>query len=202
MLGAMLEAIRTAQRSIRLETYIFATDTTGRSFRDALTAAARRGVDVALLIGEFSAQWARADSLRWQLAPGGYARACGTDSRASALCIKPGFGPSALRTALREDLAAAQDIAIATAYFLPGDRFLRQLRQAVRRGARVRLLLAGPSDVAIAALAGRSLYRRLLRDGIELHEYQPQVLHAKYLPGAGRDGLHRLLQPGSPQPAA
>jgi cardiolipin synthase len=49
----------------------------------------------------------------------------------------------------------------------------------VRRGGRVRLLLAGRSDVAVSQLAARSLYRRCLRAGIEISEYQPQVLHAK-----------------------
>ena len=28
-------------------------------------------------------------------------------------------------------------------------------------------------------MAGRSLYRRLLKGGVRLHEYQPQILHAK-----------------------
>jgi cardiolipin synthase len=30
-------------------------------------------------------------------------------------------------------------------------------------------------------LATRSLYRRLLKAGIEIHEYQPQVLHTKFI---------------------
>ena len=33
--------------------------------------------------------------------------------------------------------------------------------------------------MALVQLAGRSLYRRLLRAGVEIYEYQPQVLHAK-----------------------
>jgi cardiolipin synthase A/B len=41
------------------------------------------------------------------------------------------------------------------------------------------VLLAGKSDVRLMQLASRSLYRRLARTGIELWEYQPQVLHAK-----------------------
>jgi cardiolipin synthase len=49
----------------------------------------------------------------------------------------------------------------------------------VRRGGRVRLLLAGRTDVAVSQLAARSLYHRLLRAGVEIAEYQPQVLHAK-----------------------
>jgi cardiolipin synthase len=43
------------------------------------------------------------------------------------------------------------------------------------------LLLAGKSDVRLMQLASRSLYRRLVQEGIELWEYQPQVLHAKLI---------------------
>jgi cardiolipin synthase len=46
----MLEAIRQAQRSIALASYIFRDDAAGRSFADALTAAAGRGVAVRVLL--------------------------------------------------------------------------------------------------------------------------------------------------------
>jgi cardiolipin synthase len=47
---AMLAAIHTARRCIYLSTYIFDTDTTGRTFIDALGAATARGVDVRVLV--------------------------------------------------------------------------------------------------------------------------------------------------------
>jgi cardiolipin synthase len=40
-------------------------------------------------------------------------------------------------------------------------------------------MLAGKTDVAVSQLAARSLYRRFLKAGVEIYEYQPQVLHAK-----------------------
>ena len=46
---AMLEAMAAARSSVRFENFIFAGDTTGRSFAEALSAAARRGVDVKVL---------------------------------------------------------------------------------------------------------------------------------------------------------
>src|SRR5262249_19350219 len=46
---AMIEAIGNAQRSVRFENFIFAGDATGRSFAEALSTAARRGVDVRVL---------------------------------------------------------------------------------------------------------------------------------------------------------
>jgi cardiolipin synthase len=43
----------------------------------------------------------------------------------------------------------------------------------------VQLLLAGKSDVPVSQMAARSLYHRLLKAGVEIYEYQPQILHAK-----------------------
>jgi cardiolipin synthase len=50
-----------------------------------------------------------------------------------------------------------------------------------RRGGTVQLILSGKSDVLISQLAARSLYRRFLKAGVQIHEYQPQVLHAKLI---------------------
>jgi cardiolipin synthase len=47
---AMTEAIRRAQKTVNLETYIFQPDEAGRQFADAMIEAARRGVEVRLLI--------------------------------------------------------------------------------------------------------------------------------------------------------
>ena len=158
-------------------------------FGDGITAGWRdggiavRGPVVALLGAEFGRQWERAHAQRWTFPPGGVRRAPATDcgGEVEALFIKPGFGRNPLREALRGDLATATDVAITTAYFLPTRRIRRQLAQAAARGARVRLLLAGKSDVRMMQLASRSLYRRLLRAGIGIWEYQPQVLHAKLI---------------------
>ena len=51
--------------------------------------------------------------------------------------------------------------------------------QVCKRGGTVQLILAGKSDVALAQLASRRLYRSFLRAGVEILEYQPQILHAK-----------------------
>ncbi|MBL8514994.1 MAG: cardiolipin synthase ClsB, partial [Betaproteobacteria bacterium] len=47
---AIIASIESAQREVRLETYIFQDDASGRAVRDALVAAARRGVVVRLLV--------------------------------------------------------------------------------------------------------------------------------------------------------
>lgn len=91
----------------------------------------------------------------------------------------PGRGFNPIRRALRRDLSRARDVRILVAYFLPTWRLRRDLARVVRRGGRVQLLLAGRTDVTVSQLAAHSLYRRLLKAGIEIAEYQPQVLHAK-----------------------
>jgi cardiolipin synthase len=93
----------------------------------------------------------------------------------------PGRGVSPIKQALGRDLGRAQAVRIMTAYFLPTWRLRRQLVTVARRGGQVQLLLAGKSDVAVSLLAAQSLYRRLLNGGVEIHEYQPQVLHAKLI---------------------
>lgn len=93
----------------------------------------------------------------------------------------PGRGRSPILRALRKDLTGAKNVQIVMAYFLPTWRLRRDLTRAARRGARVQLVLAGKSDVAVSQLAGRSLYRRLLRAGVEISEYEPQILHAKLM---------------------
>src|SRR5689334_6783193 len=48
--AAMLDAIDRASSSIRFETYIYTNDEVGRRFREALTRAAQRGVNVRVLV--------------------------------------------------------------------------------------------------------------------------------------------------------
>jgi len=93
----------------------------------------------------------------------------------------PGRDPSPITRALRSDLARANDVKIMVAYFLPTWRLRRDLLRVVRRGGRVQLILAGKSDVLVSQLAAQSLYRRFLKSGVEIFEYQPQILHAKLM---------------------
>ncbi|MEQ1663367.1 MAG: cardiolipin synthase ClsB [Thiobacillus sp.] len=74
---------------------------------------------------------------------------------------------------------AQSEIVIACAYFLPGRRFRRLLKNAAARGVRVRLLVQGRTDHPVYQMAARALYRDLLMAGVELYEYQASELHAK-----------------------
>ena len=93
----------------------------------------------------------------------------------------PGLGRNPIRRALLRDIRHARRIELVQAYFLPTWGIRRGLARAARRGHQVQMILAGKSDVAISQLAGRSLYQRFLRAGAALHEYSPQVLHAKLI---------------------
>ncbi|RRV85790.1 cardiolipin synthase ClsB [Stutzerimonas stutzeri] len=74
---------------------------------------------------------------------------------------------------------ARSRLLIANAYFFPGYRVLREIRNAARRGVRVRLILQGEPDMPIAKFGARMLYNYLMRDGVEIHEYCRRPLHGK-----------------------
>lgn len=79
-----------------------------------------------------------------------------------------------------------KELTIMCSYFLPGRIFRRKLAQASKRGVRIRVVLAGVSDVMIAKHAERYLYRWLLENNIEVYEYQRTVLHAKVAVADGK----------------
>lgn len=74
---------------------------------------------------------------------------------------------------------STEEIIIASSYFLPGMIFRQRMAGAISRGVRIKVIIAGPSDVPIAKSAEKYLYRWMLRNGIELYEYTKSILHAK-----------------------
>jgi cardiolipin synthase len=70
-------------------------------------------------------------------------------------------------------------IYLTTAYFIPSRRMIQTLEAAVKRGVKVKLLVPGKSDVAVAHYAGRAFFTRLLKAGIEIYNYSGRMLHAK-----------------------
>jgi len=74
---------------------------------------------------------------------------------------------------------AKSEIVIANAYFFPGRRFRRALRQAVERQVRVVLLLQGRMEYMLFHYATRALYGPLLEAGVEIYEYHKSFMHAK-----------------------
>ena len=265
----MLVAIDSARESVRLETYIYAPDSLGQRFRDALIKAQQRGAKVRVLydaLGSLNLPGSFFDPLRQA---GGEARCFNAtllsrfgvrDHRKMLVCDReiafvggfnianeydgdgvtsgwcdvglkiegslaadladsfeqmfdlaltpqrpfvrlqksrskrtirapyeqlllsgPGRGRSPIKSALRRDLARARKVQMVMAYFLPTWRIRRALTRVARAGGSVELVLAGKSDVALAQLAGQSLYRRFLRTGLKIFEYEPQILHMKLI---------------------
>ncbi|MND50840.1 putative cardiolipin synthase YbhO [compost metagenome] len=80
---------------------------------------------------------------------------------------------------LRALRAARERITIANAYFFPGYRLLRAIRNAARRGVRVTLVLQGMPDMPWVRLCSRLLYNYLIRDGVRIFEYCERPLHGK-----------------------
>jgi cardiolipin synthase len=74
---------------------------------------------------------------------------------------------------------AQKSIFLTTAYFTPSRRMLQVLENAVSRGVKVTLLLPGKSDILAAHYAGRASFVKLLKAGIEIYNYNGEILHAK-----------------------
>jgi cardiolipin synthase len=75
--------------------------------------------------------------------------------------------------------AAHERVVIANAYFFPGYRLIKELRRAAKRGVEVHLILQGEPDMPIVKVAARTLYRNLIKAGIQVHEYTDRPLHGK-----------------------
>lgn len=74
---------------------------------------------------------------------------------------------------------ASSEIIIMSAYFLPGRLFRKEIEKAAQRGIRIKVVLTGEADVYMIKFAERYIYRWLLKNNIEIYEYQKNVLHAK-----------------------
>ena len=282
--AAMLGAIAGAEREVLCEAYIFTDDETGLAFRDALSAAAVRGVRVCVLADAWgsiltgSAFWRgmaahgvevrlfhrlfrhlwwhafrdhrkilvadrrlaytggmniadeysgssrrrREERMRdthleiagsaavelaavfsegWERAggrpldpepePAGAAEEAaganaGDGPRVHVLDSRPDRGHHETASVLAAVVAlAGERLWLTAGYFAPGRLAVRLITAAARRGVDVRLLLPGRSDVPIVRHAGHGWYRRLLKAGVRVFEYQPAILHAKTLVADG-----------------
>ena len=78
--------------------------------------------------------------------------------------------------------ASEHSIDLAASYFVPDELITHALVAARRRGVRVRILLPGEHiDSEAVRLASKAGWGDLLLAGVEIHEYQPTMLHTKLL---------------------
>ena len=82
---------------------------------------------------------------------------------------------------VKHDVQAGRRLDLVAAYFSPGWAMVRRLGKLARSGGSARIVTTAKSDNMATIGAARHLYRRLLRSGVALFEYQPQKLHAKLL---------------------
>lgn len=74
---------------------------------------------------------------------------------------------------------AQSHITILCSYFLPGKIIRNLLKQATKRGVQIKIITTGTSDIVLEKHAERWMYDWLLRNNIQLYEYQASILHAK-----------------------
>ena len=74
---------------------------------------------------------------------------------------------------------AEKRVILVSSYFLPGRTVQRNIEAAARRGIRIQVIICGRMDVPLVKDAERYMYRWLLRQGVEIHEYMGTMLHGK-----------------------
>ena len=78
--------------------------------------------------------------------------------------------------------AAERTIDLAAAYFVPDDLLIGAMVAARERGVRVRILLPGPHiDSETVRISSKGEWGPLLQAGVEIHVYQPTMMHSKLL---------------------
>jgi len=265
--AALLDIIAGAQESLKIAFYIFAPDGVGTAVRDALVAAARRGVKVTLIVDGFGAsvdeeffadlsaaggtfhlflaRWSRRALIRNHqkiviaddtvAMMGGFnveddyfappqdngwndlgfrlegdvvaqvarwfaeLREWTEDENAQFRDIRrrvrewdagagpvqlliggPTKGPSSWARCISNDLEQGERLDMMMAYFSPNPKLRQAIRQIARKG-QANLVMAGKSDNDATIGASRALYKKLLKDGAKVYEFQPCKLHTKLL---------------------
>ena len=89
---------------------------------------------------------------------------------------------SPLTRSIKRDLHGTRRLDMIQAYFSPNWGMLRRLaRIGLRKGGRARVITAARSDNGVTIAAARHCYKRMLKSGIEILEYRPQMLHMKLI---------------------
>jgi len=76
---------------------------------------------------------------------------------------------------------ANDEVIVTTPYFVPDEPLLQAIEVARLRGVHIILVLPKRSDQILVSAAQRSYYQNLLEQGVEIHLFQPGLLHSKTL---------------------
>jgi cardiolipin synthase len=102
------------------------------------------------------------------------------DAHAQVVRSSPAGGSFAMYTTFLLAISSARrSIYITNPYFVPDEAMEDALLGAARRGVRVVVLVPGEIDHNLVRQASRSGFGRMLRGGVEIHEYRAALLHAK-----------------------
>jgi cardiolipin synthase A/B len=74
---------------------------------------------------------------------------------------------------------AQRNVDVTMAYFVPDDTLEKAIKDAARRGVKVRIILPSYSDFSGVFYAGRAHYDELLESGVKLYELENAFLHSK-----------------------
>lgn len=105
------------------------------------------------------------------------------DMDAHLFIASPAGGSESMHLMYLMAIAAAEDsIDLAASYFVPDELILKALIAARQRGVHVRTVLPGPHiDSETVRIASKGDWGELLLAGVEIHVYQPTMLHVKLL---------------------
>lgn len=95
-----------------------------------------------------------------------------------------GTGPDSRHEAVVRLIQAAfhlarEELILTTPYFVPDEGTYDALLTAADRGVRTVLVLPRRNDSRLVSAASKSLYEPLLESGVEIHEFERGLLHAK-----------------------
>ena len=105
------------------------------------------------------------------------------DMDAHMFVASPAGGSESMHLMYLMAIAAAErSIDLEAAYFVPDDLIIKALLAARHRGVRVLVILPGKHiDSETVRLASKAHWGELLLGGVEIHEYQPTMMHNKLL---------------------
>ena len=105
------------------------------------------------------------------------------DMDAHMFVASPAGGSESMHLMYLMAIAAAEhSIDLQASYFVPDDLIIKALQAARHRGVRVRVNLPGKHiDSETVRLASKAHWGELLLAGVEIHEYQPTMMHNKLL---------------------
>ncbi len=105
------------------------------------------------------------------------------DMAAHLFIASPAGGSESMHLMYLSAVAAAEHtIDLTASYFVPDELITKALIAARKRGVRVRVMLPGKHiDSETVRLSSKASWGELLQAGIEIHEYQPTMIHVKLL---------------------